>query len=246
MGWQFKWVSSHGADFNYDFGVSFTPEEVAKGKINYNYGNQPLSAEELPGVSVFAKDETGDVFHTYSTYGRGVEVMMGTYRMLDLTPKGRDEQVGRNMAWVRHHDRYEPEAPRKTVIARPARVARVTAMTDVSISRVLHHDVDTSAGGGRATPGLAAWLGLAAAPTFAIMALWSAFFSGQPDMLCMTMQGSSPMGVPLGALRSSRSSGLTHCISPLLALATALPRYIGISKQCRQTCSSSCRRRSRT
>ena len=67
-------------------------------------------------------------------------------------------------------------------------------MTDVSISRVLHHDVDTSAGGGRATPGLAAWIGLAAAPTFAIMALWSAFFSGQPDMLCMTMQGSSPMG----------------------------------------------------
>ena len=117
MGCQFKWVSSHGTDFNYDFGVSFTPEEVAKGKINYNYGNQPLSAEELPGVSVFAKDETGDVFHTYSTYGRGVEVMMGTYRMLDLTPKGRDEQVGRNMAWVRHHDRYEPEAPRKTVIA---------------------------------------------------------------------------------------------------------------------------------
>jgi hypothetical protein len=67
-------------------------------------------------------------------------------------------------------------------------------MTDVSISRVLHHDVDTCAGGGRAAPGLAAWLGLAAAPTFAIMALWSAFFSGQPDMLCMTMQGSSPMG----------------------------------------------------
>jgi predicted dithiol-disulfide oxidoreductase (DUF899 family) len=117
MGWQFKWVSSHGTDFNYDFGVSFTPEEVAKGRINYNYGNQPLSAEELPGVSVFAKDEAGDVFHTYSTYGRGVEVMMGTYRMLDLTPKGRDEQAGRNMAWVRHHDRYEPETPRKTVTA---------------------------------------------------------------------------------------------------------------------------------
>ena len=67
-------------------------------------------------------------------------------------------------------------------------------MTDVSISRVLHHDVDTCAGGGHAAPGLAAWLGLAAGPTFAIMALWSAFFSGQPDMLCMAMQGSSPMG----------------------------------------------------
>ncbi len=117
MGWQFMWVSSHGTDFNYDFGVSFTPEEVAKGKINYNFGNRPLSIEELPGVSVFAKDDAGDVFHTYSTYGRGVEVMMGTYRMLDLTPKGRDERVGRNMAWVRHNDRYEPEAPAKAVPA---------------------------------------------------------------------------------------------------------------------------------
>ena len=116
MGWQFKWVSSNGTDFNYDFGVSFTPEEVAKGKIDYNYGKWPLTGEEWPGVSAFYKDEAGDVFHTYSTYGRGVEVMMGTYRMLDLTPKGRDEQ-GRNMAWVRHHDRYEPEAPAKVAPA---------------------------------------------------------------------------------------------------------------------------------
>lgn len=113
MGWQFKWVSSHGTDFNYDFGVSFTPDEIAKGELNYNYGRFPRGIEELPGVSVFATDNAGSVFHTYSTYGRGVEVMMGTYRMLDLTPKGRDED-GRNMAWVRHHDRYEPEAPRKT------------------------------------------------------------------------------------------------------------------------------------
>lgn len=110
MGWQFKWVSSHGTDFNYDFGVSFTPDEVAKGNINYNFGSRPLAIEELPGVSVFAKNEAGDVFHTYSTYGRGVEVMMGTYPMLDLTPKGRDEG-GQNMAWVRHHDRYEPAKP---------------------------------------------------------------------------------------------------------------------------------------
>jgi predicted dithiol-disulfide oxidoreductase (DUF899 family) len=109
MGWQFKWVSSHGTDFNYDLGVSFRPEMVAKSKINYNFGSGSFSAEELPGVSVFAKDEVGEVFHTYSTYGRGVEVMMGTYRMLDLTPKGRDEG-GRNMSWVRHHDRYEPPA----------------------------------------------------------------------------------------------------------------------------------------
>jgi len=110
MGWRFKWVSSYGTDFNYDFGVSFTPEEAAKGKLNYNYGQRPLSGEEWPGVSVFYKDEAGDVFHTYSTYGRGVEVMMGTYRMLDLTPKGRDEGEGHyKMTWVRHHDRYEPQ-----------------------------------------------------------------------------------------------------------------------------------------
>jgi predicted dithiol-disulfide oxidoreductase (DUF899 family) len=118
MGWQFKWVSSHGSDFNYDFGVSFTPEEVAKGELHYNYGRWPLASEEWPGVSVFYKDDAGDVFHTYSTYGRGVEVMMGTYRMLDLTPKGRDERdVVRKMEWVRHHDRYEATAPAKAAPA---------------------------------------------------------------------------------------------------------------------------------
>ena len=113
MGWQFKWVSSYGTDFNYDFRVSFTPEQRATGKIDYNFGNWPHVGEEWPGVSVFAKDEAGDVFHTYSTYGRGVEVMMGTYRMLDLTPKGRDEPAANSgMGWVRHHDRYEPQEPK--------------------------------------------------------------------------------------------------------------------------------------
>lgn len=119
MGWQFKWVSSHGTDFNYDFGVSFTPEEVATGRINYNYGKWSLMGEEWPGVSAFYKDEAGDVFHTYSTYGRGVEVMMGTYRMLDLMPKGRAERddTFHKMEWVRHHDRYEPESPAKAASA---------------------------------------------------------------------------------------------------------------------------------
>ena len=107
MGWRFKWVSSNGSDFNYDFGVSFTPEEKARKEIHYNYAKQGFGAEELPGISVFSKDDAGDVFHTYSTYGRGVEVMMGTYNLLDLTPKGRDEREGEGMAWVRHHDRYE-------------------------------------------------------------------------------------------------------------------------------------------
>lgn len=108
MGWRFRWVSSHAGDFNYDFGVSFTPEEVARGELSYNYGKWRDAFEELPGVSVFYKNDAGRIFHTYSTYGRGVEVMMGTYRMLDLTPEGRGERdVEHKMEWVRHHDRYE-------------------------------------------------------------------------------------------------------------------------------------------
>ena len=107
MGWRFNWVSSHGSDFNYDFGVSFTPEEVAKGDLCYNYGTTPYTHEEAPGLSVFYKDDAGEVFHTYSTYGRGVEVMMGTYNMLDLTPNSRGEgDVKHKMEWVRHHDCY--------------------------------------------------------------------------------------------------------------------------------------------
>jgi predicted dithiol-disulfide oxidoreductase (DUF899 family) len=110
MGWRFNWVSSNANSFNHDFRVSFTPEEIAKGKIDYNFGGSPHRGEELPGVSVFMKDEAGAVFHTYSTYGRGVEVMMGTYRMLDLVPEGRGERdVPHKMEWVRHHDRYEPQ-----------------------------------------------------------------------------------------------------------------------------------------
>jgi predicted dithiol-disulfide oxidoreductase (DUF899 family) len=105
MGWQFRWVSSNGSPFNYDFRVSFTPEEVASGHIDYNFGQWQETGEEWPGVSAFFKDEAGDVFHTYSTFGRGVEVMMGTYAMLDLMPKGRNEAEG--MDWVRHHDLYE-------------------------------------------------------------------------------------------------------------------------------------------
>jgi predicted dithiol-disulfide oxidoreductase (DUF899 family) len=117
MGWTFEWVSSHGSDFNYDFGVSFTPEQQAKGEVPYNYGTWAQPFEELPGVSVFYKDDAGEVFHTYSMYGRGVEVWMGTYRLLDLVPRGRDERdVAYKMEWVRHHDRYET-APR--VAAQP-------------------------------------------------------------------------------------------------------------------------------
>jgi predicted dithiol-disulfide oxidoreductase (DUF899 family) len=120
MGWRFRWVSSFGSDFNYDFGVSYTPEQVARGDIGYNYGTSPHCHEELPGISVFYKDDTGGVFHTYSTYGRGVEVMMGTYDMLDLVPNGRGERdVDHKMEWVRHHDRYAP-APEALPVGRPA------------------------------------------------------------------------------------------------------------------------------
>jgi predicted dithiol-disulfide oxidoreductase (DUF899 family) len=107
MGWGFKWVSSAENDFNFDYGVSFTKEEIAKGKVNYNYKMQNFPSEEAPGISVFYRNDAGDVFHTYSTYGRGVEVMMGTYRLLDLVSKGRDEAgPADGMAWVRHHDKY--------------------------------------------------------------------------------------------------------------------------------------------
>lgn len=105
MGWHFTWVSSHGSDFNRDFGVTFTPEEIAQGARAYNYTQRP--GEEMPGISVFYQDDAGAIFHTYSTYGRGVEVMMGTYNLLDLTPLGRNElNVSHKMEWLRHHDRY--------------------------------------------------------------------------------------------------------------------------------------------
>jgi predicted dithiol-disulfide oxidoreductase (DUF899 family) len=107
MGWKFPWVSSFGSDFNFDYHVSFTPEERSSGKVYYNYVNDEFTPDEGPGVSVFAKNAAGDVFHTYSTYGRGIDILNGTYNFLDLVPKGRDEDgLAFSMAWVRHHDRY--------------------------------------------------------------------------------------------------------------------------------------------
>jgi predicted dithiol-disulfide oxidoreductase (DUF899 family) len=108
MGWRFKWVSSYGNDFNRDYRVSFTSEEMAQGKVAYNFGLNEFPSEEAPGASVFVKAESGEIFHTYSAYARGVEDLLGVYRILDLTPKGRDEAgLSFSMAWVRHHDRYE-------------------------------------------------------------------------------------------------------------------------------------------
>ena len=107
MGWRFNWVSSYQNDFNRDYHVSFTKEEMAKGKVEYNYEMTEFPSEEAPGLSVFYKNKNGEIFHTYSTYGRGTEATVGTYSYLDWVPKGRDEDgLPFTMAWVRHHDRY--------------------------------------------------------------------------------------------------------------------------------------------
>ena len=109
MGWDFRWVSSNGNDFNYDFGVSFTPEQIKSGAATYNY--RPLtsgSMTDLHGTSIFAKNEQGEVFHTYSTYSRGDEMVLGAFHWLDLTPKGRNEDSV--MSWLRLHDEYEKPA----------------------------------------------------------------------------------------------------------------------------------------
>src|SRR5690242_16296611 len=107
MGWQFKWVSSYGNDFNFDYHVSFSKEEKAKGKVYYNYEMTDFPSEEGPGASVFYKNAAGEVFHTYSSFARGLDSMVGAYQWLDLTPKGRDEDaLAHTMAWVRHHDKY--------------------------------------------------------------------------------------------------------------------------------------------
>ena len=108
MGWAFDWVSSFGSDFNYDFHVSATQDEIAKGKTYYNYEmTEGAPGGELPGISVFYKNAAGEVFHTYSSYGRGGDILIGTHNYLDLTPKGRNEHE--IMDWVRHHDRYETQ-----------------------------------------------------------------------------------------------------------------------------------------
>jgi predicted dithiol-disulfide oxidoreductase (DUF899 family) len=108
MSWRFRWVSSYGNDFNYDYHVSFTKEQIAQDKVFYNYRMTDASIDELSGLSAFYKDEAGTIFHTYSTYGRGGEELIGTYMVLDLTPKGRNEPGPNHdlTDWVQHHDRY--------------------------------------------------------------------------------------------------------------------------------------------
>ena len=108
MGWNFKWVSSAGSDFNRDYQVYCTPDEVARGEGYYNYVTQRPFGTEMPGASVFYKDTAGTVFHSYSTYGRGLDAFMVNYQFLDIVPKGRDEDELKphRQAWVRRHDEY--------------------------------------------------------------------------------------------------------------------------------------------
>lgn len=113
MGWRFPWVSSFGSEFNYDFHVTFRKEQVAQGKIDYNFGTITTDPryidEELPGVSVFAKNDAGDVFLTYSTYARGLDALLGTNHYLDVAPEGRNKGAYPN--WPKRHDEYPGSAP---------------------------------------------------------------------------------------------------------------------------------------
>ncbi|MCU7846000.1 MAG: DUF899 domain-containing protein [Candidatus Thiodiazotropha sp. (ex Monitilora ramsayi)] len=107
MGWTFPWYSSYGSDFNFDYQVSYTPEQVESGDAEYNYTHMKV-LDELPGISVFYKDNAGDVYHTYSTYQRGLDMLNGAYHYMDLLPNGRDEEdLPWTMAWLRRHDQYE-------------------------------------------------------------------------------------------------------------------------------------------
>ena len=107
MGWRFHWVSSNGSDFNYDFNVSFTPEELKNGTAIYNYAPLDMDIDEREGVSAFYKDKKGDLYHTYSAYARGIDLINTTYNFLDLTAKGRDEKPEARQSWVRYHDEYK-------------------------------------------------------------------------------------------------------------------------------------------
>ena len=126
MGWRFHWVSSYGTDFNYAYQASMTKEEKEKGQVYYNYVMQQFPSEERPGTSVFYKDEAGNIFHTYSSYARGLDILIGAYNWLDLTPKGRDEEgLAHGMAWVRHHDKYGEgyQVDAKAEYVQPAKAA---------------------------------------------------------------------------------------------------------------------------
>ena len=106
MGWTFPWLSSEGGDFNFDYRVSFSEKELRADKVDYNYRLEPWSSSEAPGISVFLKDEDSRIYHTYSTYARGLDMLNVAYHYMDLVPKGRDEADGGALTWVRRRDDY--------------------------------------------------------------------------------------------------------------------------------------------
>jgi predicted dithiol-disulfide oxidoreductase (DUF899 family) len=113
MGWTFDWYSSEGSDFNYDFAVSFTPEEIEAGHVRYNFGTSGFGIEDAPGISVFYRDEAGNIFNTYACFARGLDMMNAAYHYLDLTPLGRHEEgLPYPMDWVRLRDQYQPAPAR--------------------------------------------------------------------------------------------------------------------------------------
>jgi len=139
MGWRFLWVSSWGSDFNFDYGVSFPKDEKGNGKRSYNYATMDFPQDEGPGLSVFYKNANGEMFHTYSTYGRGLDILLTAYNYIDLTPKGRDEdRLPWPMAWVRHHDRYDGEAAKTSALIEPmlAEFAEEVTVTRRILERV--------------------------------------------------------------------------------------------------------------
>ncbi|MFO0991437.1 MAG: thioredoxin family protein [Hyphomicrobiales bacterium] len=108
LGWTFPWYSSGEGDFNYDYGVSFSKDDAEGGRITYNYAPSRMKMRDLPGISVFYKDAAGNIFHSYSCYARGLDMLNPAYQYLDLVPKGRDEDgLSSPMAWVRYRDKYE-------------------------------------------------------------------------------------------------------------------------------------------
>ena len=107
MGWKFKWLSSFNNDFNYDFNVSFKPADITKGKVFYNYETLDMGMPEREGASAFIKDDRGNIFHTYTTQARGIDMLNTTYHFLDLTAKGRDENPDSPQDWVQYHDQYK-------------------------------------------------------------------------------------------------------------------------------------------
>jgi predicted dithiol-disulfide oxidoreductase (DUF899 family) len=148
MGWNFKWVSSFENGFNRDYNVSFSQQEMAAQNMYYNYQMQNFPADEAPGLSVFYKDDAGNIFHTYSTYGRGLDILLNVYNFLDMTPKGRDEDaLAFPMGWVRHHDRYSEDRYAEEVHANNAQAASASASAQSTAPGTSAQNKDKGTGG---------------------------------------------------------------------------------------------------